>query len=77
MQKKSGLFGTDPRDAYVPCSGKWAKQVGPMAIVGPEYHVEKEWGHHWPIGQHKVTKEPSLVKRLNCQSFLHVGLIFF
>ena len=69
--------GTDPCDAYLARRAKWAKRVWPTGIVGQEYHVEREWGCHRPIGRCKVTKEPSILKLLNRQSFLYVGLILY
>ena len=54
--------GTDPSGAYVARRAKWTKWVESMGIMGAEYCVEREWGHHRQIKWHKVPNESSLIK---------------
>ena len=62
-----------PRDAYVARRAKWAKQVGPTDIVGPNCIGEKV-GVIRPILQRNSNKALPLIKVMQFLFFFHVGL---
>ena len=56
------------------CRAKWAKQVGPMGIVGPEIACERRGGVITSIGRCNSDKALPLIKASCFLIFFHVGL---